>query len=222
MNNQRGGILSSLVLIPLVAIGAFLLGYYVGKYQGSQTVAQEKAPAMPDFVSQYLPKNEGKKEEYTFFKTLADKGDRTVSIDLKPARQDESGSEQRKAGPSDKDGNKAGAEHAADAKGARSPVAAPEPKQTTVKKGPVSAAPADGKLRYTIQIGSYADKKAADDEVSDMKKRGYASFLVASDLADKGIWYRVRVGSFSSKPAAEKLASELRSKAGLKPTIMIE
>jgi cell division septation protein DedD len=81
----------------------------------------------------------------------------------------------------------------------------PEPKKQTIKKEPEPAQEADPKIRYTLQIASYPDKDSAEADVKKMKQRGYAAFVMSSNLEEKGTWYRVRLGSFSNRGAAEKL-----------------
>jgi len=76
--------------------------------------------------------------------------------------------------------------------------------------------------RYTIQVGSYPEKAMAEEEAKNMKKRGYAAFLVATDIPEKGKWYRVRVGSFANRQSAEKLAKELKGKEGIDGFITTE
>lgn len=230
MNNQRGGIISKIFLIPagvVVIIGTFIAGYYVGRDQARQSASAEKPPALPDVVSQYLPK----KEDFTFYKTLTEKGDKTVSIELKPKQKPED----PPAGRKEQEGSSADEGKAAEQEAAkppekaerpaapplkRSPAARPQP--LTAKKETVPAKTAVPKLRYTIQVASYPEKTMADEEARNMKKRGYAAFVVSTDLSDRGKWFRVRIGSFSNKQSAEKLAKELRSKEGINGFIMTE
>jgi DedD protein len=101
------------------------------------------------------------------------------------------------------------------------PLAA-RPQPQTAKKEPAPAKAGASKLRYTIQVGSYPERPMADDEARNMKKKGYAAFVVASDLADKGKWFRVRIGSFSNKQSAEKLSKELKTKEGIDGFITTE
>jgi len=84
------------------------------------------------------------------------------------------------------------------------------------------SAPVATKVRYTLQLASYQDKTAAENDVKKMKQRGYAAFIVSADVPGKGLWHRVRLGSFANKVAAEKLQKELNSKEGLSPIIIME
>ena len=205
MRNERGGVISKVFIIPagvVVIIAVFLLGYYVGRGKGKGTASAEKPPALPEVVSQYIPKP----EEYTFYRTLTEKGDKSVSVDLK-----------LKTGGGDA-APRTPAEHPSAAKSEQKvpPLAKKETPQPRI---PASAT---SKVRYTIQVSAYPDRSQAEDEVRNMKKRGYAAFVVATDLPDKGTWYRVRIGSFSKRESAEKLAAELKSKDGISTFITAE
>jgi len=224
MLDQRGGIISKVFIIPagvVVIIGVFTLGYYVGTDQARKTAPDEKPAALPEVVSQYLPK----KEEFTFYKTLADKGDKTVSIELKPKQKPEQGTAPAAdVRPKQHDPVKA-PESRTD-----KPVIKPASHQTekvphqtaSSPKEPAPVKQSPSKVRYTIQVGAYPEKAMAEEEARNMKKRGYAAFLVTTDIPEKGKWYRVRVGSFANKQSAEKLAKELKSKEGVDGFITME
>ncbi len=210
MNNQRGGIISSVFLIPagvVVIIVAFIAGYYVGRDKGRQGASVEKLPALPEVVSQYLPK----KEDFTFYNTLTEKGDKTVSIDIK-----------LKDNPEETPTAKKEREVKSSDEGKLKKQNAEKPRPRTAKKETAPAKTDASKLRYTIQVGSYPEKAMADDDARNMKKRGYAAFVVATDIPDKGKWFRVRIGSFSNKQSAEKLAKELKSKEDIEGFITAE
>jgi cell division septation protein DedD len=209
-------------------VGFFFLGYYVGKYQSKSGVQGEIVPPLPEVVS----KNPPKQEEFTFYKTLTDKENKTVSIDLKPrsANEDRQADKKQASAEEPKDkGEQAAKKDNKGETGAEKEKAASPPKQPASKQPPVQAkkeaTPTHGpgsKLRYTIQVASYQEKEMAEEEARRMKTRGYAAFVVSSSVPDKGTWYRVRLGSFSNKAAAEKLANELRAKEGISPFITIE
>jgi cell division septation protein DedD len=224
MNDQRGGIISKIFIIPVgvvVIIGVFTLGYYMGKEQAGKTASSEKPAALPEVVSQYLPK----KDDFTFYKTLTEKGEKTVSIDLKPKPKGEDPAPVKKegAGPAGEAKQKQQEapkvlEVKPDRPSAVKQLAA-KPQVQQAKKEPPQPS---SKVRYTIQVGSYPEKAMAEDAMKNMKKRGYAAFVVASAIPEKGTWYRVRVGSFANKPSAEKLAKELKSKEGVEGFITTE
>ena len=231
MKNERGGIISKLFIIPAgvaLMVGFFFLGYYVGKYQSKSAVPGELAPPLPEPASSA----HRKQEEFTFYKTLTDKNEKTVSIDLKPKpakeenkpEKQQAAIESHKTSPVQSSPKEKRIEIKLE-KEAFSPVkpkhAASEQPRPATKKEPATAS-SGTKPRYTVQIASYQEKEIAEDEVKMLKKRGYAAFVVSSQLPDKGTWHRVRLGSFSNKSAAEKLRKELHAKAGLSPIVVLE
>lgn len=211
MFNQRGGIISKLFIIPLgvaMMVGFFFLGYYVGRYQAKKA-PEQLLPSLPE-VGADMPQRQ---EDFTFYKTLTERDDKTVSIDLKPKKNEiaSTGMEsQRDAKPEKK------IEIKIDKKQAGTPKQVEKSNQKP-EKGPAQAV-----VRYTIQVASYNERGMAEDEVRRMKKRGYAAFIVSSELPEKGTWYRVRVGSFSTRSSAERLLNELKTKEGLSPFITTE
>lgn len=244
MHNERGGILSKLFIIPLgvaLMVGFFFLGYYVGKYQGKSGAQSELVPPLPDVVSQNIPK----KEEFTFYKTLSDKNDKTVSIDLKPKSVNEENKSEKKPAAVEAPKSKAEKKPVA-AETPKGKVVSPAPKEKQLeikiekdhsaatqprqvaskqpqpKKEPIAHAPSDSKVRYTIQIASYSDKEGAEHDVKKLKQSGYAAFVVSAEVPGKGTWFRVRVGSFQKKPSAEKLQKEIQAKAGLSSIVVME
>jgi len=243
-NNERGGILSKLIIIPAgvaLMVGFFFLGYYVGKYQSKSGTQNEVALPLPDVDAN----NPAKKEEFTFYKTLTDKKDKTVSIDLKPKAASEGNMPEKKqtvaeapksniVQPLPKEKQlEIKIEKDTDSKTQPKQTASKQPQpQTTIKtktqtttktkKEPVPAESSITKARYTIQLASYQEKEMAENDVKQMKRRGYAAFIIAAELPDKGMWYRVRLGSFSNKAAAEKLQKELQTKEGISPIVVTE
>jgi cell division septation protein DedD len=219
-NNQRGGIISNIILVPVVLVimgGFFFLGYYVGKYQGKSGRQTDAVSPLPDIIS----KNIEKADEFTFYKTLTDRDNKTVSIDLHPKTGDEEKRELKKPAVNEAASDK-GAQQPRNARASGSKVAAVSKPQAPLKKDTASTTGKGAKARYTLQISAYQEKDMAEQDIRKMKQRGYAAFILASELPGKGTWYRVRVGSFSSKASAEKLQKELQSKEGISPFITIE
>ncbi len=208
MGNERGGIIFKLFMLPIIVAlmaGFFFLGYYVGKYQSKTGAQNEILPPLPDIVSKNLPA----KEEFTFYKTLTDKNDKTVSINLKPApAHDETKTEKKQpvVEPTAKQQNQA----------------TNKPSQVQVKKEAVQPSSSSVRIKYTLQLASYQEKELADADVKKLKQRGYAAFIVSADVPGKGTWHRVRIGSFSNKAAAEKLQKEIKAKEGFTVIVVME
>jgi DedD protein len=224
--NQRGGIISKALIIPagvVVILGAFFLGYHAGKKQAASPAAAERLPSLPEVISDFLPK----KEDLTFYRTLTEKGERTVSIELPPRQKQEEAT-----APAGRTPEPA----AATAADRRMPLPAPSAgggAEQTAKPPPAVPPPAPRReqpaaktagtaVRYTVQTGAYSERAMAEEEVRDLKRRGYAALLVATNIPQKGTWYRVRIGSFSNRQGAEKLAGDLRAKEGIQSIISAE
>jgi cell division protein FtsN len=202
--NQKGGIISKIIIIPagvVLMVGFFFLGYYVGRYQNKSS--GEIAPPLPEIASS----TGQKQEEFTFYKTLTDKTDRTVSIDLKPK-------------PVKEETKPVKQQIAAEAPKTIS-ISVPKQPPPQAKREP-AAASSSTKLRYTVQTASYQERNMAEDEVKRLKKRGFAAFVVSSELPGKGVWHRVRLGSFSNKAVAERLQKSVREKEGLSTIVVLE
>jgi len=209
-------------------VGSFFSGYYVGKYQSKSSVSEELAPPLPDVSSG----TGTQKEEFTFYKTLTDKTDKTVSIELraKPAKGENKTEKQQAAPEALKKPpvQSVPKEKRIEIKVEKETPSSAQPKQAASKQPRTSAkkesakAATGVKLRYTVQTASYQGKEMAEDEVKKLKKRGYAAFISSSQLSGKGAWYRVRLGSFSNRAAAEKLQMAIKAKEGFSPIITIE
>lgn len=248
MFNQKGGILFKLFIIPAAVVllaGIFFLGYYLGRHQSKSDAPNADLKPLPDIAAQNLPKP----EDFTFYKTLTAKEDKTVSIDLHPRSAPEEGTAGRTQtdNPTKEPALKAPKEKETAVRNEKKTTAkqpaglntiskTPEPqkKESSAKQekkeSPVkqekkevpAKQTASLKQRYTVQISSHREKQTADLEMKKMKRQGFAAFIVSSELPDKGIWYRVRVGSYTSKAAAERLQKEVRAKAGISSVVVEE
>ncbi len=232
MNSEKGGILSKIIFIPMgvaLVVGFFLLGYYVGKYQKKAGVSGEIAPPLPEIAASAGQKQ----DEFTFYKTLADKNDRTVSVDLKPktVKEDTKPVKQQITSevpisipvpPASKE-KRSEIEPGKEALSSARPrqLASKQP-QTPVRKETAGASTST-KLRYTVQTAAYQERDIAEDDVKRLKKRGFAAFIVSSELPGKGgVWHRVRLGSFSNRAAAEKLQKTIHDKEGIRTIVVLE
>jgi cell division septation protein DedD len=228
MNNQHGGILSKIIFIPTsvaLVVGFFFLGYYVGKYKNKSGVSGEIAPPLPAIASGAAQKQ----EEFTFYKTLTEKQDKTVSIELKPRSvKDEIKPERQQAAEKSRPVTSVQKEKQREINLGKEAFSSTRPNQVAMKqpqpsaKRESAAANTGAKLRYSVQTASYQDRAMAEDEVKRLKNRGFAAFIVSSEMPGKGVWHRVRIGSFSIKAGAEKLQKTIHEKEGILTIVVLE
>jgi cell division septation protein DedD len=62
---------------------------------------------------------------------------------------------------------------------------------------------------YIVQIGSYTNKKIAEDISTFYQKQGYSPFIVTKELSGK-TFFRLRVGPYKEKDAAIKQLNDLK------------
>lgn len=72
--------------------------------------------------------------------------------------------------------------------------------------------------RYIVQVGAYADSKAAQEARMKVERQGIKTYTQAVDTAE-GQRIRVRVGPFPSREEADKVAAKLRS-GGLSTAVL--
>jgi cell division septation protein DedD len=228
MNNQHGGILSKIIFIPAgvaLVVGFFFLGFYVGKYKNKSGVSGEIAPPLPAIASGAAQKQ----EEFTFYKTLTEKNDKTVSIDLKlKPGKDEIKPERQQAAEKSRSAPSVPKEKQREINSGKEAFSSARPNQVAMKqpqppaRRESAAASTGAKLRYSVQTASYQDRAMAEDEMKRLKKRGFAAFIVSSEMPGKGVWHRVRIGSFSNRAAAEKLQKMIHVREGLLTIVVLE
>jgi cell division septation protein DedD len=92
----------------------------------------------------------------------------------------------------------------------------PAPKPAA-KTGPGSTKP--GLHAFTIQVGAFKDRAAAESVVTRLKGKGFAAYLVTPESPGGGL-YNVRVGSYPARVDAERVQTKLRDEEKFKPFIV--
>lgn len=87
------------------------------------------------------------------------------------------------------------------AQAAPSPAPAPE--------APAASRPAGQAQPWVVQVGSFARQATADKLSQDLKRRGYASFVVPFKTGAQTL-YRVRVGPMKERGEADAIAQKLK------------
>jgi DedD protein len=59
-----------------------------------------------------------------------------------------------------------------------------------------------------VQLGAYASREKAEQFVADLRKRGFAAFVLEYRASGK-VLYRVRVGPEQERARAEEIAARL-------------
>lgn len=77
---------------------------------------------------------------------------------------------------------------------------------------PTEAAPGGA---FTLQLSAFQTREEADRFAGRLRDRGYAPYIVAAEVANKGTWYRVRMGSFPTKDAASRYLSDFKRETQL-------
>lgn len=68
---------------------------------------------------------------------------------------------------------------------------------------------------FTLQLSAFQTREEADRFVARLRDRGYAPYIVAAEVANKGTWYRVRMGSFPSREAASRYLADFKRETQL-------
>jgi len=105
-------------------------------------------------------------------------------------------------------------------------AAAPTPPPVVPSAAPAAKVPASDKATlkpaagsFTIQVGAFKDKAAADSVVSRLKGKGFAAYVISPEGADGGL-FNVRVGSYTARTDAERVQNRLRDQEKFKPFIV--
>ncbi|MFY0567134.1 SPOR domain-containing protein [Archangium lansingense] len=68
---------------------------------------------------------------------------------------------------------------------------------------------------FTLQISAFQNRPEAERFAAKLRDRGYAPYIVAAEVPNKGTWYRVRMGSFPSKDAASRYLTDFKRETQL-------
>lgn len=90
--------------------------------------------------------------------------------------------------------------------------------QALLEGKPAEKKAVDAGARFILQVGAYADSKAAQDVRMKVEKLGLKTYIQAVETAD-GRRIRVRVGPFASRDEADKAAGKLRG-SGLSTVVL--
>jgi cell division septation protein DedD len=88
-------------------------------------------------------------------------------------------------------------------------AATAKPKEAPRSKPAPRTAPQKG--QFSVQVAAVQNAKSAEQLSARLRKQGYRSYHVRSEVAGKGVWYRVRVGAFEDRGAADRMLAKLKA-----------
>lgn len=100
---------------------------------------------------------------------------------------------------------------------AREPSASAPPRTVAAAAPPASMPAPQPQAAWAVQLGAYSSRDKADRFVADLRKRGFAAFVLEYRASGK-VLYRVRVGPEQDRARAEAIAARL-AKEGYQPVV---
>ena len=94
--------------------------------------------------------------------------------------------------------------------------AAEQPVATTPARIPAASVPSEAPA-WAVQLGAYANRAKAEQFVAELRKRGYAAFMLEYRATGQ-VLYRVRVGPEQDRERAAEIAARL-AKDGFQPVV---
>lgn len=87
-----------------------------------------------------------------------------------------------------------------------------------VERAQSSAPRADGpnQSSFSVQVGVFVDEKDANRLVGQLRNKGYAPFVLATNDDESHTWYAVRIGTYPDKTEATRAASNIATQENIK------
>jgi DedD protein len=69
---------------------------------------------------------------------------------------------------------------------------------------------------FSVQVGVFVDEKDANRLVGQLRNKGYAPFVLATNDDESHTWYAVRIGTYTDKTEATRAASNIAAQENIK------
>jgi len=83
-------------------------------------------------------------------------------------------------------------------------------------KSPATKSEETDQSSFSIQVGVFVDEKDANQLVGQLRSKGYAPFVLATNDDESRTWYAVRVGTYTDRTEAARAASNLATQENIK------
>jgi cell division protein FtsN len=102
-------------------------------------------------------------------------------------------------------------------------TARPSPQKEPVRDaGPPPIGDAPKAKTYTVQVGSFREKPAAEALARRLLRKGYPTTLFSYKVSGSSLWYRVRVGSYRDRDEASRMVQRLSREERLSGFVALE
>jgi cell division septation protein DedD len=91
----------------------------------------------------------------------------------------------------------------------------PEKGEKPLKKDKSSKRAPSGAAPFSIQVGSFADKKKAEDLTRRLEGKGYPVYITSQIISGRGRMYRVRIGHYRTLDEAKREAKLIGKRESL-------
>jgi cell division septation protein DedD len=95
--------------------------------------------------------------------------------------------------------------------------AAPEPEksESLLREDKSSKRPLSGVAPFSIQVGSFANKRQAEDLTQRLRGKGYPAYITSEIISEMGRMYQVRIGHYRTLDEAKREAKLIGRKEKL-------
>lgn len=83
-------------------------------------------------------------------------------------------------------------------------------------KSPETKAEETSQSSFSIQVGVFVDEKDANQLVGQLRSKGYAPFVLATNDDEAHTWYAVRIGTYTDRTEAARAASNIATQENIK------
>jgi cell division septation protein DedD len=95
------------------------------------------------------------------------------------------------------------------------PTTGPEKREPPLKEDNVSKRSLPGVAPFSIQVGSFAHKKQAEDLAQRLRGKGYEAYITSKIISGMGRMYQVRIGHYRTLDEAKREAKLIGRKEKL-------
>ncbi|HKQ52781.1 MAG TPA: SPOR domain-containing protein [Pyrinomonadaceae bacterium] len=83
-------------------------------------------------------------------------------------------------------------------------------------KSPATKDEETSQSSFSVQVGVFVDEKDANQLVAQLRNKGYAPFVLATNDDEARTWYAVRIGTYTDRTEATRAASNIATQENIR------